>query len=96
MKHPDGHQMAGGRAKARREFFVHAVVYVAVIMLLILINLTTRPGTLWFIWPLLGWGLAVALHFARVFLLPDETQTAGPSASWTSQWADHNRSGTPR
>ena len=26
---------------------------------------------IWFIWPLIGWGFAVALHGMRVFLLTD-------------------------
>ena len=96
MEHPEGHQAASGHAEARHEFFVHAVVFAAVTMLLIVINLTTRPGTLWFIWPLLAWGLAVALHWARVFLLPGGANTADASADRASQWADDSRSGTPR
>lgn len=51
---------------------MHAVVYAAVMLLLVVINLATAPGTIWFIWPLIGWGLAVALHGARVYLLADK------------------------
>ncbi len=40
-------------------------------LLLVAINMLTSPGTVWFIWPLLGWGLAVVLHGARVFLMAD-------------------------
>ena len=65
------YERARARAKAKNQFFVHAVVYAAVMLLLVLINLLTSPGTIWFIWPLIGWGLAVALHGARVFLLAD-------------------------
>jgi len=38
---------------------------------LVVINIFTAPRTLWFVWPLIGWGLAVALHGARVFLMAD-------------------------
>ena len=72
MSHEDNYSKARARAEAKYAFFVHAVVYIAVMLLLLIINLLTSPGTLWFIWPLLGWGLAVTLHGARVFLLADK------------------------
>lgn len=31
--------------------------------MLIVINLITSPGTFWFVWPMLGIGLALALSF---------------------------------
>ncbi len=65
------YERARGRAEAKYGFFVHAVVYAAVMLLLVAINMLTSPGTVWFIWPLLGWGLAVVLHGARVFLMAD-------------------------
>ena len=39
----------------------------AVNLLLFTINVLTSPGSLWFYWPLMGWGIAVALHALRVF-----------------------------
>lgn len=72
MSQEDNYRIARARAEAKYAFFVHAVVYAAVMLLLLTINLITSPGTLWFIWPLLGWGLAVTLHGARVFLLTDK------------------------
>jgi hypothetical protein len=50
-----------------RGFYTHLAVYLAVNTLLFLINMITSPGTLWFIWPLMGWGLAVALQALSVF-----------------------------
>ena len=50
-----------------RGFYIHLVVYVAVNTLLFLINMITSPDALWFIWPLMGWGLAVALQALSVF-----------------------------
>ncbi len=41
---------------------VHLFVYLAVNALLIGINLTYSPDNLWFIWPLLGWGIGLAGH----------------------------------
>ena len=96
MECSEVHQAVGGRGKASREFLVHAVVFAAVMVLLIVINRVTQPGTLWFIWPLLGWGLAVVLHWVRVFLLPDGTNTAGASTDRALHRAGESRSDTLR
>jgi len=71
MSHSDQYAMARRRAEAKYGFFVHAAVYAAVMVLLVIVNLVTSPGDLWFIWPLFGWGFAVALHGLRVFVLAD-------------------------
>ena len=43
-------------------FAIHFAAYLAVNMMLIVINLVTTPGKYWFYWPLLGWGLGIAGH----------------------------------
>jgi len=45
-----------------RGFTVHLFAYVAVIVLLFIVNLTATPNTWWFYWVALGWGAGVALH----------------------------------
>ena len=72
MIHSNDYADARARAEAKYGFFVHAAIYAAVMVLLVVINLLTSPGTIWFIWPLIGWGFAVALHGMRVFLLADK------------------------
>jgi len=47
-------------------FTVHLIVYVAVNFLLIAINLLTTPNHLWFVWPLIGWGIGVIGHAGAV------------------------------
>jgi len=47
---------------AIRGVAVHLFVYLGVIALLIGINLNYTPDSLWFIWPLLGWGIGLAGH----------------------------------
>jgi hypothetical protein len=74
MPQTEEYARARARAEAKYGFFVHAAVYAAVMLLLVVINLITSPGSIWFIWPLIGWGLAVALHGARVFLLADREE----------------------
>jgi len=72
MTQPDAHAKARERATVKYGFFVHAGIYVAVMVLLVFINLVTSPQAIWFVWPLIGWGFAVVLHGVRVFLLADK------------------------
>jgi two-component sensor histidine kinase len=61
------------RARALRFFYMHAMIYVAVNALLITINLVTSPHRPWSGAPLMGWGIALAVHgvmtWSRVGLL---------------------------
>ncbi len=61
-------QRAIKRLEAKREFYGHAVVYVAVNTLLVVIwAVTSRPGYFWPIWPMLGWGIGLAFHAWSTF-----------------------------
>jgi multidrug efflux pump subunit AcrB len=73
MTNMDEYARARKRAEAKYGFFVHAAVYATVMVLLVIINVLTSPETIWFIWPLIGWGFAVALHGMRVYLLADKS-----------------------
>jgi len=59
------YENAQQRVEEMRSFYVHLTVYLLVNLLLFIINITASPDTLWFFWPLLGWGIAVALHARR-------------------------------
>jgi hypothetical protein len=61
------YQKAKKRVGEIRGFYTHLGVYVLINAMLLLINITTSPDVLWFYWPLLGWGIGVALHALRVF-----------------------------
>ena len=60
------------RAKRRvnelKGFYSHLISYAAINVVLIIINLVTSPGRLWFYWVTIFWGIAVLLHASRVFL----------------------------
>ena len=43
-------------------FLIHAIVYAGVNALLATIDLLVSPGSTWFQWPLLGWGLGLLGH----------------------------------
>ena len=61
--------LARRRASAKLGWYVHATVYVLVNLVLFTLStyaFGTRP---WSVFPLLGWGLGLALHGVSVFLL---------------------------
>ncbi len=55
------------QVRKERGFYIHATVFVAVMALLFAIDHFTSPGKYWVQWPLLGWGIWVALHALAVF-----------------------------
>ena len=55
------------RVKEIKEFYQHFAVYALCNPIVIVVNLMTSPGYLWFIWSLMGWGIAIVLHGLKVF-----------------------------
>lgn len=51
------------RARIRMSLYIHGTIFTFVIILLVVINLLTTPGTLWVIWPFFGWGAGLFLHW---------------------------------
>jgi hypothetical protein len=45
-----------------RGFYQHALIFIAVNAGLVVFNLLSPTPRLWFHWPLLGWGIWLALH----------------------------------
>ena len=58
------------RVRDKVGFFAHVTTYGCVMALLVTINLLTNPAHLWFVWPLLGWGVGLVSHAVVVFLRP--------------------------
>ncbi len=67
MEKEAAYQKAKKRVEAKIGFYIHLAVYVGVNILLIAINLLTSTQTLWFKWPLVGWGIGVFFHALGVF-----------------------------
>jgi len=55
------------RVNEIKGFYGNLVSYVVVNVFLLILNLVTSPDHLWFYWPLLGWGIGVAIHGMKVF-----------------------------
>ena len=73
MNNQEVYKRARKRAEAKVKFYRHLTIYIAVNILLIIINVSTSTEHLWFIWPLMGWGLAVVLHALSVFAFSGES-----------------------
>ena len=50
-----------------REFRRHLGVYLTMSAFFFILNAITSPGHWWFYWPMLGWGLGVALQGVNVY-----------------------------
>jgi len=74
QEHADAERRARREARSlsgqRKGFRVHATVFVAVQLLLVVVWAlswaTEGDGYPWFIYPLLGWGIGLAAHYAAV------------------------------
>ncbi|HYP59037.1 MAG TPA: 2TM domain-containing protein [Thermomicrobiales bacterium] len=60
------YQQARKRVEEIKGFYTHLVIYLVVNAFLFAIDLIDG-GNWWFYWPLLGWGIAVAIHGAVTF-----------------------------
>lgn len=68
-------ERARDRAKELREFYSHLVTYLVICTLLVIVDLAnedpTNPevfiGLNWAFWPVIGWGVFVAIHGIRTF-----------------------------
>jgi hypothetical protein len=70
MDDPSRRASATLRANAKLSLYIHLAVYLAVNALLIVINFATSTAYLWFWWPLLGWGIGLALHGLALLAIP--------------------------
>jgi hypothetical protein len=55
-------------AKNKISFIRHLITYVAVILVLALINNVTHPGRQWWLWVALFWGIGVFFNFLNAFI----------------------------
>jgi hypothetical protein len=63
----DIERIARRRAGAKMGWYIHATVFIAVNLLLVM--LAAMSGRNWAIFPAFGWGLGLAIHGAVVFLV---------------------------
>jgi hypothetical protein len=63
-------EQARKQAKRERDFYGHLASYLICNAFFAALNLFTSPGEIWFIFPMLGWGIGLASHAVSVFGIP--------------------------
>src|SRR5512132_735219 len=63
------------REEARRSFTIHAIVYALVMTGLIILNLTVATEFPWAVFPLVGWGIGLTMHYLFGLRWADKTIT---------------------
>lgn len=61
------YRKASRRVKELKGFYGNLTSYCLVIPFLAILNLITAPEHLWFLWPMLGWGMGLFAHGVNVF-----------------------------
>ena len=72
------YERAKKRVEELKSLYIHLVVYITVNIALFILNMLTSPNELWFVFPLLGWGIGLSVHFVVVIL----------GGKWGSKWED--------
>lgn len=67
MDEEQRYRYAKTRVKEIKDFYVHLIVYLAVNTFLVILNLLATPWYMWFIWPLIFWGIGMIVDAVRVF-----------------------------
>lgn len=69
LSNDDIDRLARRRAGAKLGWYTHAAVYLVVNLFLFVLSDQALGERRWSIYPMLGWGLGLALHGVAVFLL---------------------------
>jgi carbon starvation protein CstA len=79
MDDADNYARAKTRVRQIKGFYIHATVYVLVNAFLLITNFISSRGTIWFVWPLFGWGIGLVAHGIAVF---------GLRGLWGPEWEE--------
>lgn len=69
------YEKAKKRVAVKFGFYIHLIVFIAVLLSLLLINLSNNPDYLWVKWPFLGWGIGLLVHGLNVFVFSQSPST---------------------
>ncbi len=72
MYREDIYKRAEKKVNAKKGFFVHLGVFIAVGLFFLLMNIATfgEEGRVWFFFPLLPWSVGLFIHYFIIFGLP--------------------------
>jgi hypothetical protein len=58
------------QVKKKKGFFIHLAVFLSTALFFFLMNVATSPGDWWWFFPMLPWGIGLAIHYLVVFGFP--------------------------
>lgn len=61
---------ARSKVLAKKGFYIHFGIFAIISLFLLTINLLTDPSSLWFYYPVVSWGVAVAIQYLVTFGVP--------------------------
>lgn len=64
------YRLARRRVVQKKKFYSHLTTYLVMSAFFFVLNAVTSFGTWWFYWPMLGWGIGVAMQYFKVFGFP--------------------------
>lgn len=67
MDEEERYERAKKRVEELKGFYGHLITYIIVNTGLFILNMITSPKSLWFYWPLFGWGIGIIAHALSVF-----------------------------
>lgn len=67
MNENEQYQQARKRVKEKKKFYNHLSVYLVMGGFFFGVNYFSSPGIWWFYWPMLGWGIGLAMQYLKVF-----------------------------
>jgi hypothetical protein len=73
MKNQEAYTNAKKKVEARMGFHTHLAVYLLVISLLTILNLTVAGDYFWAMWPMIGWGSGVIVHGLFTFVFDSQS-----------------------
>lgn len=68
MEQDPSYERAKKRVESIKAFYIHLIVYVLVNAGLIVYNAIISPGSWWFYWTTIGWGIGLVVHAVSVFV----------------------------
>lgn len=68
MKNQEAYTDVKKKVEMLLSFYTHLAVYLAVITLLTILNLTVAGDYFWAMWPMIGWGSGVIVHGLFTFV----------------------------
>jgi hypothetical protein len=63
------YERARKRVREMKSFYGNLISYCIIIPFLMIINLITNPDNIWFVFPMLGWGIGLAAHGMSAFAI---------------------------